>query len=142
LSRARVERAEPSRLVLEITESVPPQTTTATIGKLADLRRIGVRLAIDDRDRLLVVGYPERSPVDILKIDKTFIDGIGEREPAGPGPGHRPARSRVRPACHRRGIERATGHGPAPARLHTRPGLSLRKPLPADGSSRCWPAGR
>ncbi len=80
---------EPSRLVLEITESVLMQTTTTTIGKLADLRRIGVRLAIDDFGTgYSSLGYLERFPVDILKIDRTFIDGIGER-------GNRPVLARA-----------------------------------------------
>jgi diguanylate cyclase (GGDEF)-like protein len=80
---------EPSRLILEITESVLMQTTTSTIGKLADLRRIGVRLAIDDFGTgYSSLGYLQRFPVDMLKIDKTFIDGIGQR-------GNRPVLARA-----------------------------------------------
>jgi diguanylate cyclase (GGDEF)-like protein len=80
---------EPSRLILEITESVLMQTTSTTIGKLADLRRLGVRLAIDDFGTgYSSLGYLERFPVDILKIDRTFIDGIGER-------GNRPVLARA-----------------------------------------------
>ena len=123
---------DPSRLILEITESVLMQTTTATIGKLADLRRIGVRLAIDDFGTgYSSLGYLERFPVDILKIDKTFIDGIGER-------GNRPVLARaivqlgraLGPAGRRRG-HRATraGRWASTARLYPGPGLSLR---PAD----------
>ena len=126
---------DPSRLVLEITESVLMQTTTATIGKLADLRRIGVRLAIDDFGTgYSSLGYLERFPVDILKIDKTFIDGIGER-------GNRPVLARAIVQLGRalgllviaEGIERAE-QATALRRLGcTRgQGYLFARPLPAD----------
>jgi diguanylate cyclase (GGDEF)-like protein len=72
---------EPSSLILEITESILMGQTAATIGKLADLRRLGVRLAADDFGTgYSSLSYLEKFPVDILKIDKTFVDSVGRRE--------------------------------------------------------------
>lgn len=63
---------------LEITENVVVQDSEASRATLADLRRTGVRLAIDDFGTgYSVLSHLKSLPVDILKIDRSFVTDLG-----------------------------------------------------------------
>ena len=66
---------EPRLLVLEVTEGVLLDSDTA-VERLEELHGLGVRIAIDDFGTgYTSIHYLRRLPIDILKIDRSFISG-------------------------------------------------------------------
>jgi diguanylate cyclase (GGDEF)-like protein len=69
---------EPSRLVLEITETVLMQDRDAAATTLSALKGLGVRIAIDDFGTgYSSLAYLCRFPLDMLKVPREFVDGLG-----------------------------------------------------------------
>jgi diguanylate cyclase (GGDEF)-like protein/PAS domain S-box-containing protein len=72
---------EPEALMLELTESVLLRRNERVISDLIELKAIGVKLAIDDFGTgYSSLGYLRELPVDVLKLDKSFVDGIAVSE--------------------------------------------------------------
>ena len=75
-------RIEPNRLVLEITESALMDDPHTTRTVLSDLRELGVSIALDDfgtgRSSL---SFLRTVPVDILKIDRSFVSELAGADP-------------------------------------------------------------
>jgi diguanylate cyclase (GGDEF)-like protein len=75
----------PGHLMLEITESALMDRDGHAVSTLMELRRLGVRVAVDD----FGTGYSSLStikllPVDALKIDRSFVEGLGtDRDDTG-----------------------------------------------------------
>ncbi|HEX6138113.1 MAG TPA: EAL domain-containing protein [Casimicrobiaceae bacterium] len=68
---------DPTLLVLELTESVLLEDSEAASVKAQDLRAMGVLLAIDDFGTgYSSIGYLKRLPINEIKIDRSYVDGI------------------------------------------------------------------
>jgi EAL domain-containing protein (putative c-di-GMP-specific phosphodiesterase class I) len=83
--RASTARAglDPSLLILEITETLALADSPLIRERLDDLRRLGVRIAIDDFGRApCSIAELRLLPVDILKIDPTFTGALGSDQSA------------------------------------------------------------
>ena len=71
----------PEALTVEVTERVLVEDGGLMVGRLAELRRLGVRLAIDDFGTgYASLAYLRGLPVDIIKIDPSFVAGLGHDE--------------------------------------------------------------
>jgi diguanylate cyclase (GGDEF)-like protein/PAS domain S-box-containing protein len=69
---------DPRCLRLEVTESVLLGADELTVGTLRQLKALGIDLAIDDFGTgYSSLSYLQLFPVDVLKIDRTFINGLG-----------------------------------------------------------------
>ena len=68
---------DPQFLVLEITEGVFVQEAESVIERMLELKALGIRFAIDDFGTgYSSLSYLRRFPIDILKLDKSFVDGV------------------------------------------------------------------
>jgi EAL domain-containing protein (putative c-di-GMP-specific phosphodiesterase class I) len=67
-----------SQLTIEMTESVMMQNADAVIAVMRELKSLGVTLALDDFGTgYSSLSYLQRFPIDVLKIDKSFINQLG-----------------------------------------------------------------
>ena len=79
LSALATSRLEPSRLELEVTESVFLGDDAATLASLERLRALGVRLVLDDFGKgYSSFGYLSRAQFAKIKIDQSFVQGAAE----------------------------------------------------------------
>ncbi len=68
---------DPGLLILEITESVMMKDVKLSVQRLTELKEIGVKLAVDDFGTgYSSLNYIQQFPVDILKVDKSFVDAF------------------------------------------------------------------
>ncbi len=75
---------EPGNLVIELTESTIMHNTEVNLERFRELKALGVRLAIDDFGMgYSSLSYLHRFPIDILKIDRSFVGRLTEQ---GDGP--------------------------------------------------------
>ncbi|HEY8101278.1 MAG TPA: EAL domain-containing protein [Burkholderiaceae bacterium] len=69
----------PSSIELELTETSAMANPLQTIENLSMLKRLGLRLALDDFGTgYSSLAYLQKLPIDVLKIDKAFVHGLGK----------------------------------------------------------------
>jgi diguanylate cyclase (GGDEF)-like protein len=75
---------DPAQLMVEITETAIMRDADATAARLRSVRELGVRIAIDDFGTgYSSLAYLSQFPVDLLKIDRSFVAAIAESPEGG-----------------------------------------------------------
>jgi diguanylate cyclase (GGDEF)-like protein len=73
---------DPNNLIVEVTESVLADPARGAAASLEMLRQLGVQVALDDFGTgYSSIGYLRQLPIDILKIDRSFISGEHANRP-------------------------------------------------------------
>jgi diguanylate cyclase (GGDEF)-like protein len=71
---------DPQTVILEITETALMEDVEAAIGRLNELKTLGIQMAIDDFGTgYSSLQYLRQFPADIIKVAKPFVDGVVER---------------------------------------------------------------
>ncbi|MBV9411881.1 MAG: EAL domain-containing protein [Acidimicrobiia bacterium] len=135
---------DPAALTLEITESVLMHDRDISLARLLDLKFLGVRLAIDDFGTgYSSLAYLQRFPLDVLKVDKAFVDGVahGPEESALAA-----AIIRLGHTLHLRSVAEGVEFPEQVAHLRRlgcqeAQGYLFARPLPADDITNCLAPG-
>ena len=95
----------PALLQLELTEAMLMKHSAGAADTLGALRALGVRLALDDFGTGYTrVGYLREYPLDKVKIDLSFVSGLGEGEGEGDAVVHAPVVNAIIAMAHSLGL--------------------------------------
>ena len=68
---------DPSKILLEFTENVMLDSSSETFDKFEELKKLGFKIGIDDFGTgYSSMGYIHKLPIDVLKIDRTFVEDV------------------------------------------------------------------